>query len=37
MKTSLSKKKGNHYQGKKVTLNKPFYTSRRAEEECCLR
>lgn len=26
MKTSLSKKKGNVYQGKKVTLNKPFYT-----------
>jgi len=26
MKTSLSKK-GNTYQGKKVTLNKPFYTS----------
>ena len=26
MKTSLSKKKGNTYQGKKVTLNKPFYT-----------
>jgi hypothetical protein len=25
MKTSLSKK-GNTYQGKKVTLNKPFYT-----------
>jgi hypothetical protein len=25
MKTSLSKK-GNRYQGKKVTLNKPFYT-----------
>jgi len=25
MKTSLSKK-GNPYQGKKVTLNKPFYT-----------
>ena len=26
MKTSLSKKKGSRYQGKKVTLNKPFYT-----------
>ncbi len=26
MKTSFSKKKGNRYQGKKVTLNKPFYT-----------